>query len=341
MDTHIFFFNIISFEHVTLAMRLEKLENLLELASEMQAKRYGISIQDIMEKFRVSRRTAIRMKDIIKNVFPFVTEVKTESRVKRWTIPTSTLDKISNISTEEFTALDISKKILLKNNLDFEARKIESLQNKLSMILSSNLLNKIETDLEVLVENELIAFKAGPKPIYEKQLLKDIRYAVKACLKCEIKYNKKKFIVEPYGILFGHRHYLVARNSQDKIIKLKYYSLPEIELFKISNGYFSRNDSLSIKKLVDKSFGVFDEKPFDVEIVFNKNVAKEARQFLFHSSQTFTDNPNKTLTLKFHSGGMIEMAWYFFRWGNNIEILKPKKLKILLKKFLINWKIVP
>ena len=63
MDTHIFFFNIISFEHVTLAMRLEKLENLLELASEMQAKRYGISIQDIMEKFKVSRRTAIRMKD--------------------------------------------------------------------------------------------------------------------------------------------------------------------------------------------------------------------------------------------------------------------------------------
>ena len=341
MDTHIFFFNIISFEHVTLAMRLEKLENLLELASEMQAKRYGISIQDIMEKFRVSRRTAIRMKDIIKNVFPFVTEVKTESRVKRWTIPTSTLDKISNISTEEFTALDISKKILLKNNLGFEARKIESLQNKLSMILSSNLLNKIETDLEVLVENELIAFKAGPKPIYEKQLLKDIRYAVKACLKCEIKYNKKKIIVEPYGILFGHRHYLVARNSQDKLIKLKYYSLPEIELFKITNGYFSRNDSLSIRKLVNKSFGVFDEKSFDVEIVFNKNVAKEARQFLFHSSQTFTDNPDKTLTLKFHSGGMIEMTWYFFRWGKNIKVLKPKKLKMLLKKFSINWKITP
>ena len=322
-------------------MRLEKLENLLELASAMQANRQGISIQDIIEKFSVSRRTAIRMKNIISNVFPLIKEVKTDSRIKRWTIPSSTLEKIVSVDAEEFASLEIARKLLKKNNLAHEAKKIEVLKNKISMVLSSNLLNKIETDLEVLVENELIAFKAGPKPIYEKQLLKDIRYAVKACLKCEIKYNKKKFIVEPYGILFGHRHYLVARNSQDKIIKLKYYSLPEIELFKISNGYFSRDDSLSIKKLVDKSFGVFDEKPFDVEIVFNKNVAKEARQFLFHSSQTFTDNPDKTLTLKFHSGGMIEMAWYFFRWGKNIKVLKPKKLKMLLKKFLINWKIIP
>ena len=53
-------------------MRLEKLENLLELASAMQANRQGISIQDIIEKFSVSRRTAIRMKNIISNVFPLI-----------------------------------------------------------------------------------------------------------------------------------------------------------------------------------------------------------------------------------------------------------------------------
>ena len=43
-----------------------------------------------------------------------------------------------------------------------------------------------------------------------------------------------------------------------------------------------------LKKLVSRSFGVFDEKPFDVEIVFDKKVADIAKDFLFHPSQKFT-----------------------------------------------------
>ena len=48
-------------------MRHEKLENLFDLALEMHIKRFGISLKDIMEKYSVSRRTAMRMKDTIIN----------------------------------------------------------------------------------------------------------------------------------------------------------------------------------------------------------------------------------------------------------------------------------
>ena len=105
-------------------MRLEKLENLLELASAMQANRQGISIQDIIEKFSVSRRTAIRMKNIISNVFPLIKEVKTDSRIKRWTIPSSTLEKIVSVDAEEFASLEIACK-LLKKNVEMYAQDVE------------------------------------------------------------------------------------------------------------------------------------------------------------------------------------------------------------------------
>ena len=49
-------------------MRYEKLEHLLDLALDMRLSRVGISIQDIQNKYSVSRRTAIRMKDLILNV---------------------------------------------------------------------------------------------------------------------------------------------------------------------------------------------------------------------------------------------------------------------------------
>ena len=50
-------------------MRYEKLEHLLDLALDMRLSRVGVSIQDIQNKYSVSRRTAIRMKDLILNMF--------------------------------------------------------------------------------------------------------------------------------------------------------------------------------------------------------------------------------------------------------------------------------
>ena len=63
-------------------------------------------------------------------------------------------------------------------------------------------------------------------------------------------------------------------------------------------NYFIRDDYLSLKKLVNKSFGVFDEKPIDVEI--NKKVA-DFTIFLFTV---------KILTkINSFNSGLIEMVW--------------------------------
>ena len=47
-------------------MFYEKTQKLLELSLWMQNADAGVSIADIMQKFGVSKRTAIRMKDMIK-----------------------------------------------------------------------------------------------------------------------------------------------------------------------------------------------------------------------------------------------------------------------------------
>lgn len=67
-------------------MRYEKIENLLQLALEMQAARGGLSLKDIEARFDVKRRTAMRMRDAILRIFPQVDEVVTDERTKRWRI---------------------------------------------------------------------------------------------------------------------------------------------------------------------------------------------------------------------------------------------------------------
>ena len=50
-------------------MFYQKTQKILDLALWMQTKEGGVSIADIMKKCNVSKRTAIRMKDMVKAQF--------------------------------------------------------------------------------------------------------------------------------------------------------------------------------------------------------------------------------------------------------------------------------
>ncbi len=51
-------------------MRYERVEDILKLALLMQATTYGLSLYDIQDHFRISRRTAERMRDAVVRLFP-------------------------------------------------------------------------------------------------------------------------------------------------------------------------------------------------------------------------------------------------------------------------------
>ena len=139
--------------------------------------------------------------------------------------------------------------------------------------------------------------------------------------------------------MYGHRHYLVVKDTKDK--KTKYFSLPKIKSIEVTGSYFERDEYFSLKKFRQKSFGIFEEKPFYVEIKFDYSIQNLVDEFQFHENQLKIINPDGTTTIKFQAGGLIEMVWYFFMWGEKIEIIKPKKLKKLIDKFKFNWKILP
>ena len=61
--------------------------------------------------------------------------------------------------------------------------------------MRKEIISKLETDLEVLSENENFIFKPGPKPTYNKALLSQIRFAIKACKIVELKYQLKSNLI--------------------------------------------------------------------------------------------------------------------------------------------------
>lgn len=157
-----------------------------------------------------------------------------------------------------------------------------------------------------------------------------------ACLKVRLHYRASgtgelsQQLVCPYGFLYGSRHYLVAYSTADKAKDYRLFRLGNIEKVEITEDAFRRRKDFSLQKYAERSFGVFQEKPFDVVWRFSPKAAPEARQFLFHPSQTIEDQPDGSLVVRFHAGGALEMSWHLVRWGEEVEVIKPKRLKDML-----------
>jgi len=88
-------------------MRYENADQLMQLALEMQAARGGLSLDDISERFGVSRRTAMRMRDALVRIFPNLEDFKTDDRIKRWRLPKGTLDRLIDVSADELADLEM------------------------------------------------------------------------------------------------------------------------------------------------------------------------------------------------------------------------------------------
>jgi predicted DNA-binding transcriptional regulator YafY len=328
-------------------MRHEKANNLLQLALEMQAARGGLSLDDIEEKFDVGRRTAMRMRDAVLEVFPHADEVETDERKKRWRLPKGTLDRLVGVTADELGDIEVAINLLKRDNLLDQAASLEGILTKLRAVMSPAIANRIETDLDALLEAEGLAMRPGPKPRSRAMVLEDLRDAVKACRKVEIQYRNRatrrinKRVVHPYGFLYGHRHYLVAYNLVKGAQGYRLFSLPNIERVVLLDEYFERDDEFSLEAFSRQSFGVFQETPFEVVWRFSPRAAADAQDFLFHPEQEVELQQDGSLIVRFTAGGALEMCWHLYAWGDDVEVLEPQSLRDLVSKNRPSWPGLP
>lgn len=326
-------------------MRYSRAERLIQLAIEMQAARGGLSIADIEEKFEVSRRTAIRMRDAVMRAFPNATEVPTGERTKRWRLSSGAAQTFTDLTTEDLAVLETAAMAMKQANLESHADSLRTLSSKVRSMLAADRLRHIDPDLEALTEAEGIAHRAGPRPFIPPALFEALRTAIKSCRLVTFQYTARsrasptKRTVAPLGFLYGHRHYLVATELGQT--KPKFFSLPGISKIKILTDSFEQDPAFSLKDIVSQSFGVFEEPAHDVVWRFSAEAAPIARQFVFHHSQQCEDTASGELIVRFRAGGLLEMAWHLLTWGDHVEVVEPVGLKELMPTKPHTWPALP
>ena len=124
-------------------MSYEKANDLLDLAIWMQSSREGVSLNEISERFGVSRRTAERMRDMIINRFHQAEEIIGDNNQKRWYIPQGTLKDFIQFSADDLNTLETACTMFKQKQLPDKEKTMQKIINMIKASVKSDVISKI------------------------------------------------------------------------------------------------------------------------------------------------------------------------------------------------------
>ncbi len=316
--------------------RGEDIKNIFKLALKMRESSLGYSIQDIQDELDVSRRTAFRIKNIITEIFETEEVQNPYSQIKKWRLKRGTLDRILAFSTDEIAALEDCQSYMKNQNYTNRCDLFPDIIRKMKFTTTGGTKN----DVEALLQLQGYAVHQAPKIKLDKNSLEKISEAIlsQKYLSFRYKNNKgeeKQRKVEPYAVIYSEYTYLVAKDEGASVYK--HFLLYKMQNIRVLDEYFDRDDNFNLQKHLSKAFGAFqDTKPMKIELLFSEKLKEIIENYSLHPTQKIIPNPDGTTTVIFEAGGTYEICWFLFRWGKDVQIIKPKELKDIYKKMLQN-----
>ena len=308
----------------------ERAIDIIDLAISMQATRGGVTISQIRERLGVSRRTAERLRDAVDVLFG-LEEVVTGDLHKHWRLQSRSLSPLIRVTPQELAELALAAELLQGTGQPDRAARLEELEAKLHALARQRTKPDLDAELEALMSAEGQAVRAGPRTRIDPDLVPLLRDAIRRnrVVSCHYeahatgKTNRQR--VEPYGVLYGNRPFLVARTAWANDFRL--LRLANISEFSLTAETFVRDPDFDLRDYAKRSFGTFQEPPVQVKLRFDANAARDAATFLFHPDQRTTTNEDGSLTVRFKAGGVDEMCWHLFTWGEGVTVEGPVRLR--------------
>lgn len=324
----------------TLVMSFLKAEQLIDLATMAAARHAGVTLDDVEDRFSVSKRTAQRMLHTLEAQFPDTTTGLDYDGRKRWRLPAAPLRDLMTLSPEELASLDLAASTMKRSGLGIEAEHLLTLREKIMALVPRAKAARLEPDHEALLEAQGLAARPGPRPKIDRRIAAAIAEAIKACRLLDVTYQARNEAqptarrLAPYGLLTGIRRYLVARPADDEETIARLYVVERISRAEVTDEPFARDPSFNLQAFAERSFGVFQKPEEFGEVVwrFSPRAAEHARGFEFHPSQDMEDQPDGSVIVRFKASGHLEMAWHLYMWGAEVEVLAPPALRDLVAK---------
>ena len=173
-------------------------------------------------------------------------------------------------TAEELAHLHAAAALMRRENREGAAQALESIDDKLRAAIGARAMRRVEPDLEALTEAEGLATRPGPRLKIDGEMLAALRAAILKCRKIRIRYRGRAsgavswYKICPYGFLYGNRPYLVAFSLNARVLDYRTYRLSGILEIKKTEEPFTRDPEFWLDAFARRSFGMFQEEPFDV-----------------------------------------------------------------------------
>jgi predicted DNA-binding transcriptional regulator YafY len=313
-------------------MRHEKASRLLELARILAGSAEGLTLDEMADRIGVGRRTAERMRDAVRDVFPQLEEID-DPPTRRWRIPSGLDSHIEAPSAEELAALAAARETFSQQGAKGRARALETLEQKVLSATRAPQRRRLAPDLEALLQAETMAVQAGPRPFEDESVLGAVREALKGLQRLRFRYEGgatpgRVREVSPMGVLFGRSNYLVAQEEGGA--GPRNWRLDRIHDVEVVDAPSSRPEDFSLQDYADESFGIYHDEVADVVLRVTPAGAEDAQRWRFHANQSVETQPDGGAIVRFRASGMLELSWHLFTWGDKVEVLAPPVLKSTL-----------
>ena len=314
--------------------RLNKTEQIIELAMMFQNSYCGLCIEDIEHHFECSRRSAERMKALLFDLFPEkVEEVPTSEKKKRWRFVKGAMNALISFTADDFANLEYLKGL---SNDENKRKELDELIAKIKALTPQKNLQSLDTDVSAIMESEGFAVRQYSGVNIEPKILEELRTSMLAFKKIQFNYPVKGEIktitLNPYGLVIADKYYLVGYNEY--VGDLRQYRVDKISNLTILDEYFEKDEKFSLTEYSNNSFGVYQEKPIDIVLEFDKSVANDVLNYHFHPTQKIKQLKNENVQVEFKSGGTYAICQELFKWGCSVKIQKPVELKNYYKRYL-------
>ena len=309
-------------------MRHEKAAAVLGLARRLAATAEGLTLDEMAEAMTVGRRTAERMRDAVREMFPELEEID-DPPTRRFRIPGGLDGVFQSPNAEELAALRSAADTLAAAGAGVRADALQALEHKILASVRASARRRIAPDMEALVQAETIAVHAGPRPFEDAQVLGCVREAIKSMTTLTLIYDGGRTPgaqreVTPYGILFGRSNYLVAAEAGGEARSWRFDRMRQVAT---TGRAGSAPEGFSLSDYAAESFGIYHGEAQDVVLWIAPEKAKDALAWRFHAKQTVSVQADGAVIVRFRAGGMLELAWHLFTWGDALEVISPEVLR--------------
>ena len=320
-------------------MAYGKMQDMLDLALELQVSSLGLTIEQLMERTGRSRKTVERMLNGLLDLGLKVEPSRLESDhhlTKRWQLQAELPEFLLSLQQSERSALERHLQTLTDGITSRALAKLLANQKPLS--------NHLAIDEEELIARTAHIGRTGPRTRANEAHMPIFERAIQGFEKLEIRYRTQGRPraswrkVNPLGLLFGRFGYLVASRQGQPAN----YRLDLIEDVKPSGQIFEAYPGWDMKRWAAESFGIYHgDEILNIRLLFVGEASKRAEKVRFHPSQKMR-RTRRGLLVDLRCQGHRELIHELCHpdWLGQVRIESPESLRQEFNDYLVKLRSV-